>query len=303
MIRNRSLFRRRSVVAGLGCALLAFAAGLPGCVISGNTVRGNAKLTTEHLAAMPVWVETDNGSVRVTGDRSLAEVVIDADIRAQTQERLELVTISSERQPDGALKIWAEWPEGKRLSNEGVSFVIALPEASGVKVRTSNGSIYVGQLGGNADLKTSNGRIEAISQGGAVDAASSNGSIVVKDPGGEVSAKSSNGRVTISGAPAGVTVKTSNGSIESTLAEGCAGPVDLVTSNGRVSLVVGGMFRGELEVSTSNGRIGVPAEGKGGQRVVVSKSKNRASVTFGEATDAAKSRIATSNGSVEVDVR
>ncbi|MGD9690560.1 MAG: DUF4097 domain-containing protein [Phycisphaerales bacterium] len=280
--------------------LLMAAAGQAGCSSAGwSTVKGSQSLERDHLAASPLRAETVNGSITIKGGHGDL-VAISADIRARSAERLQLVELRAERQDDGVLKVWIDWPDGSRLSNEGASLTILLPDVQDLTAKTSNGSIRVESASGDADLTTSNGSITVTNQDGAVRAASSNASITITSPVGEVDLSTSNGRIQVSDAHAGVKARSSNGSITVALEPDAAGPVDLATSNGSVRLTVGAAFAGELGLSTSNGRISLPSSGA----TIVSQSRSRATLRFGAPADAqSDSRVATSNGSITIEYR
>lgn len=233
-------------------------------------------LTAIHEDAAAIKVETANGNIEI-GRVQAASVEITADIRAITQERLDAVVVRTERKDDRSLRIWLEWPGGKRESNEGASLAIRLPNATAIHAESSNGRIRVNGVGSSADLRTANGNVE-------VDAIA-----------GDVKARTSNGRIAVREVKGKADLQTMNGSIDLSLEDTASSPFQVATLNGSVSVDVGAAFRGEISASTSNGSIRIH-DGK-----TESSAKSSLSRVIG--TGGEKSRITTSNGSVSVRVR
>lgn len=236
-------------------------------------------LTAPHVPGSGLNVQTVNGSIAVeaSGAGVPSEVAIEATLRAETAERLRAIVVLADRQADGRLMIDVRWPDGRRGSNEGCSFKVRLPDASGVVLDTSNGSIRAAGLSGTLRVDTSNGSVNVDRHSGDVELSTSNGSIVVTDAAGRVSAD------------------TSNGSVRVTMAETSAGPVDIDTSNGSVELAVGSAFAGSLDVGTSNGRVTVQLPT--GIRSV-NTGKSEAKIEF--QAPGGRSVVDTSNGSVTI---
>jgi len=195
-------------------------------------------LTAAHAAGSAIDVETGNGSIDVRASEPAdgAEVRIEADLAAQTVERLAETRVVAEADADGALRIRTEWPGGRRRQNERCSFRVVTPGAGGVLLVTSNGDLRLAGLSGAADLTTSNGAITVAGHDGPVAAASSNGDVTVR---GVEQAD----------------VSTSNGDVRIALAAGSPGRVNASTSNGGIVLAVADSFRGEVDARTSNGRV------------------------------------------------
>ncbi len=246
-----------------------------GCTNMGaaNSVSSRA-LKIPHQASQALRVSGDNGEISISQSTG-TDVAIDATIKAQTQERADAVQVIGERGATGELHIYAKWPDGKRLPNEGCSFVIAIPDASRLAINTSNGRITVNGLAGEADLRTSNGRI------------------IAQDFAGNVRAESSNGAIELTSV-LGASADTSNGRIEVALKDGATGPVDLESSNGGITLRVASSFAGDVDCKTSNG--GVSCDVANAQTI----SKNRSSATFRIGVGGATSTIRTSNGRIQV---
>ncbi|MBL0927735.1 MAG: hypothetical protein IBJ11_08800 [Phycisphaerales bacterium] len=272
----------------LSLLALAATAALTGCSAGGSW--GLAHFTEMRTVEAPhqpgsgIDVATSNGKVSVER-AAVSAVSIRATIRAESAERAERVKIVAERAggsgaSGGApLTVRAEWPDGRRPS-EGVAFSIDVPDAAGVSVSTSNGSIDVKGLSGRATLSTSNGAVNVWSHRGPVEAASSNGAIAIEQVPGPVKALTSNGRVAVR------------------LDDDGPGPVEVVTSNGRIELTVGPGFAGDVDAGTSNGTIALTPSAPGRKATLGTSAR----VPVGGA-GGPTSILRTSNASVEVVVR
>jgi hypothetical protein len=269
--------------------------GLAGCVVEPLHEQTRA-MSVVHAAGNAIDVRTANGGVTVVRGPG-PDVSIAALLTSPSQERLALARVEAERNQDGALLVFVTWPGGRRQSREGCSLDITVPEATGVRIETSNGSIRVGGLGGPADLTTSNGSVHAVRHDGPVVVRTSNGRIELRDVEGRVDAATSNGTVDAKGIGAGVRARSSNGPIQISLRPDASGPVDADSSNGAVELVVGPAFAGEVNLHTSNGSVSIPSASVA---TVLSQSGTSADVRLG--TGGEPSRLRTSNAGVRLRV-
>lgn len=260
--------------------------------------------TTPHVDDAPLVVTTSNGSIEVIRDASAEAVRVDAVLVGrgptprEAEDRAAMASIALTREPDGTLRVEPVFPEGRR-NGEGASFVVRLPGARGVTLRTGNGGVRAEGLEGPLRVTTSNGRVTVTSHDGDATIESSNGRIEVEDLRGAFRARTSNGRVTAEGVTGPVEVDTSNGSITLALAPEASGPFELETSNGSVRVKVGPAFRGEIGVKTSNGDVDVEDPQRRASRVEV--QRGRGLVSFG-AEGAEASSVKTSNGNVTIEV-
>lgn len=257
-----------------------------------------------HVSGSALHVGTANGSVEVIGDASLTEVAITAEItcsgnsQQEADERLAATVLNIVRDANRTLTIEPVFPDDHRRSGDGASFVIRLPDAHDVDVRTSNGRITVSHVGGELNAATSNGRITVNDHGGPANLETSNGRIIVDGLRGALFADTSNGRVIAKEIGGSVTIDTSNGSIELVLADGSAGPIDIDTSNGSIDIAVGAGFGGRINFDTSNA----------GVRIVDDSNRIlRSHVDHGDGfiefeTPGGLSVVDTSNGSITIRV-
>lgn len=192
-----------------------------------------------------------SGPVTVVGaDR--ADVGIRAEIGATTPERLAQAVIRAEVQPDGSLRVFAEFPEGAK---PGEAFIptVELPRAcAGVRVRTPKGEITLRDAPGDADLESGAGEIRVVSQRGGVVAATQNSRILIERPAGSVEATTANAGIEILDAPSGVLAQTTNAAIRLRLASRRAGtPFSLSAPVGAVLLEIPDTVSGRVAVEPS----------------------------------------------------
>ena len=287
-------FIRASIVA-------AVTFSLGGCVIySGHTATKAVNQTAEHVAGSALYVDTQNGSIEIVADSTVSEVKIDAKIhcgggtQAEADQKLAEAGLSVTREASQVLTIKPVLPADDR-GRHGASFVIHIPDATGVTATTSNGKITVTGLGGELIAHTSNGSVSVTSHNGPVNIDTSNGSVRAQQVAGNLVVDTSNGSVDVSQIKGTVQIDTSNGSIAMKLDPAQTGPIHLDTSNGSISATVGSAFNGVVRLDTSNGGITV-RDNKG---VIKSQTidKSEGMLTLGSGGE--MSIIDTSNGRIE----
>jgi DUF4097 and DUF4098 domain-containing protein YvlB len=273
---SRSTFMGRCALGAVSAALLAT---LSGCVILDEAKFSRTiDVTVPHVTGSAIDVETANGSITVVAGQA-QDVIVTAKLRAVTQERADAATVTTNRDASGKLVVRVVWPE-KRHNNEACSFEITVPDASGVKLDSSNGRIEVAGLSGKADLDTSNGEISVTNHAGPVDAETSNGAIVMKNVGAPVEAETSNGAIRVEFSPTAV------------------GWFELDSSNGDIDVLLSPLFVGQFDADTSNGKFTLSNLTPTSTR---KSSKGHAELTFGQpAAGEKKSTADTSNGSITV---
>ena len=263
-------FARHAAVALVASTTVA---GATGCETTQELYETDRAAVFMSQPGAALEVDTFNGAVRIERGGQ-EQIEISAKIRSTTQERLAATQVSVDYGSDNVVRIGVDWPIGMREKRESCSFVILVPQASGVDVETSNGRIEVMGMAGDAKVRTSNGRIEVKDHDGPVDAKTSNGRITVTDANGLVHARTSNGRITV----------TRPG-----------GPVDVETSNGAITLTVPSDFGGVITCDTSNGSIkgDMPTHA-----TVIKSGKGYMQADLGEGHGA---KLNTSNGSITLN--
>jgi DUF4097 and DUF4098 domain-containing protein YvlB len=201
-------------------------------------------------------IENFNGSVEVTGwDQNTVDV--SGTKYAESQQLLNSMKIEASSSGN-AVRVKTTRPDPHH-GNLGAKYVIRVPRRTELEdVQSSNGSIRVDDIDGNARLATSNGSVHLGRIHGNVDAHSSNGSIEVNDVKGNVNFKTSNGGVHAENVEGSLEANTSNGGIRVHLRYAEAGrPIRLATSNGGIDLQVDSPRQNDVLASTSNGPITV----------------------------------------------
>ena len=201
-------------------------------------------------------VENFNGSVEVIGwDQNTVD--ISGTKYAESQELLNALKIEASS-AGNAVQARTVRPAGEH-GNMGARYTIRVPRRTELEsVASSNGSLRVEDVEGNAHLTTSNGSVHLAKIQGNVDAHSSNGSVEVNDGNGRMSFKTSNGSVHAENVQGAFEAETSNGGVRAHLRDGGAGEaVRLTTSNGPVDLQLDAPRQNEVVARTSNGSVTV----------------------------------------------
>jgi hypothetical protein len=206
-----------------------------------------------------VSVESFNGSIEVTGwDRE--EVEITGTKYASKQAVLDALEVDIVRTGD-SIHVRAVRPSGRR-GNMGVKFVVHAPRTVDLdRLESSNGSVTVRAIDGNARLKTSNGRITVAGLSGDLEATTSNGAVKLEDTEGSAVVKTSNGAINAEHVRGHFSAKSSNGSITAVVGgqDESGRPIELHSSNGGIKLTLEEQPASEVIASTSNASITVYA--------------------------------------------
>jgi DUF4097 and DUF4098 domain-containing protein YvlB len=255
--------------------------------------------TTAHVPESGIFVDTKNGRIEVVADPQRTDVLIEAHVKCkgrnqeEADQRLAATTISITRDVNEQLVVKPVFPDSHR-GGDGASFVIKLPDANGVNLDTSNGSVVATNLAGDLVIDTSNGTIKVTDHDGEAHVDTSNGTVTVTNLSGSLWADTSNGKIALNNVGGPVDADTSNGSIKLVLAGDQSGPIKLDTSNGSITVDVGPAFAGSVRFDTSNGSIHVTDVT--GRITSSSLSRNKGRITVGEGGQA--SILDTSNGSI-----
>jgi DUF4097 and DUF4098 domain-containing protein YvlB len=218
-------------------------------------------------------IDNFNGSVEITGwDQN--SVDISGTKYAESQSLLNAMQIEASSSGN-AVRVKTTRPDPHH-GNMGAKYVIRVPRQTALEdVASSNGSIRVEDIDGNAHLATSNGSVHLTKIHGNVDAHSSNGSIEVNDVKGNVNFRTSNGGVHADNVEGAFEADTSNGGIRAHLHDTESGhPIRLSTSNGGIDLQVDSLRQNDVVASTSNGPITVRVPGDVSARLHASTNSN-----------------------------
>lgn len=198
-------------------------------------------------------VEGFNGSVEITAwDQDAVD--ISGTKSARSDAALANIRIDVDHQPD-AVTIRATRPT-ERNGNYGVQYVIKAPRGTVLdRITTSNGSIRAADFAGPATLHTSNASVHVNGLKGDARIETSNGSLELNDITGMVNGHTSNAAIRGRGFRGELDLTTSNGGVDLTLDSTPTGSIKVHTSNAGITLRVPGSVNARLTASTSNGSI------------------------------------------------
>lgn len=201
-------------------------------------------------------VENFNGSIEIHGGEGDA-VEISGAKYAPTRELLEALKIDIVSSPD-SVRIRTVRPVDRR-GNLGARYVIRVPRRTELdRIETSNGSIRVETIDGDARLKTSNGSVRIDRLKGAAEVQTSNASVELIEHGGAAILRTSNGSIRADGIRGALDATTSNARIEARLVEPEPHkPIKLTTSNGSINLTIDSLKDNEIRAATSNSSVTV----------------------------------------------
>lgn len=201
-------------------------------------------------------LENFNGSVEITGwDQNTVDV--SGTKYAESESLLHSMQIEASSSGN-AVRIKTTRPDPHH-GNMGARYVVKVPRQTELaEISSSNGSLRIESIDGNAHLNTSNGSVHLAKIQGNVEAHSSNGNIEVQDVKGNVNFRTSNGGVHADNVSGAFEAETSNGGIRAHLRDTEPGrPIRLGTSNGSIDLEVESLRQNDVIASTSNGPITV----------------------------------------------
>ena len=201
-------------------------------------------------------LDSFNGSVEITGwDQNTVDIA--GTKYAESQDLLHQTRVEA-TSSGNSVQVKTARPD-PRHGNCGAKYIIKVPRRTLLEdIHSSNGSLRVEDIEGDAHLVTSNGSVHLGRIRGNVEARSSNGSVEVNDVRGNVNFRTSNGGVHGENIEGGLEAETSNGTIRVHLRDAEAGrPIRLSTSNGGIDLQVDSPRQNDVVASTSNGPITV----------------------------------------------
>jgi hypothetical protein len=207
-----------------------------------------------------ITLESFNGSVEILGwDQDLVSVT---GVKYASREEVMMdIRIDALSDPS-SLRIRTVRPVD-RDCNCGARYTIKAPRKVLLeRIETSNGSLRIESIEGDARLETSNGSVKVWNVTGDLAVKTSNGGIEIQKFQGRAVLKTSNASIKADGVQGGFSAETSNGSVTATLGPMDTGrPVVAQTSNASVTLNFDSWRDHGVSVRTSNGSInlGLPA--------------------------------------------
>lgn len=241
--------------------VLPLALLLTGCDIDLDDVHGHREeepfqYTQDFTPGNRLVVDNYNGSIEITGwDQPKIEVA--GTKYASTKERLGEIKIDIQK---GAGTVTVRTvPPITRHGNHGARYIIRVPRKATLElVKSTNGSVRVTDVDGDATTRTTNGTIRIAKVNGQVSASSTNGNVECIDVFGPVAARTTNGRIKLDGVSGGMDASTTNGSINASMTKSIDDrKMRFSTTNGSIDLQLPAGLKNDVRASTTNGSIGV----------------------------------------------
>jgi hypothetical protein len=141
--------------------------------------------------------------------------------------------------------------------NCGVSFTLRVPRKVTLdRIESTNGSVHIESISGDARLRTTNGSIKLFDLTGAVEASTSNGSIDGDRLGGTTVLHTTNGRIHANLLRGAVEATTTNSAIDVSAEEADPRrPIVLSSTNGSITFTLATWKGNEIRATTSNSSI------------------------------------------------
>ncbi|HEV2722138.1 MAG TPA: DUF4097 family beta strand repeat-containing protein [Thermoanaerobaculia bacterium] len=202
-----------------------------------------------------LYLDTDVGKVHVMP--GAGGVVVAVQRHAWSQKALDRVHLTMTQQGNDvhvraevdSMSRWFSW--GNDLD---MTFDVTVPARYNVELKTSGGSVSVGDLQGFVHARTSGGSVHLAHIAGPVDARTSGGDVHLSGAGGNAELHTSGGSLVIGRVGGTLLARTSGGSIT---VEDVHGAIDAETSGGSISASISAQPRGDSRLSTSGGSINV----------------------------------------------
>jgi hypothetical protein len=269
----------------LSCLPVLLAATLSGCDFAGgwgDSQRYKEDFSYEYKLnpGGRVTLENFNGSVEVLGwDQNTVSVT--GTKYASREEVMKDIRIDVLSDPS-SIRIRTVRPLEQNC-NCGARYTLKVPRKVMLdRIDSSNGSLRVESIEGDARLKTSNGSVRVWSVSGDLNVKTSNGAIELQKFDGQAILITSNGSIKAEGVRGGFKAETSNGAINATLAAiGTGQLVAAETSNASVTLNFESWKDHSVRVRTSNGSINLGLPAAVSAQVRASTSRGRISSDFG----------------------
>jgi hypothetical protein len=213
-------------------------------------------------------VATQGGAIRVTPShdgvvRVTAREKIDASSDAAADALLKDLTLTIEQSGNditasaryerqlGGFFRRGPWPPVQ------VAFDVSVPASFAGDLRTSGGSVTVGDLDGALSARTSGGGITLGKMGSTVEARTSGGHVSLVEARGDVVVRTSGGSITVGRVGGSADLSTSGGSIK---IDGVEGKVDAHTSGGSINATIVGPLKQDCALGTSGGSVRVTVD-------------------------------------------
>lgn len=215
----------------------------PGGTFRGSTQGGDIKVTSADIDEVRV---TARQTFHTDSEKEADEMIAEAKFTLVQQGNDVVAEFRVEKKSSG----WSRgnWP---RVS---VDYIVAVPRAYSLDLRTSGGDIDVGNVKGSVKARTSGGDMEFARVEGDIDAHTSGGNVLLRE--GTASAKlgTSGGNIHVERAGGPTQVSTSGGDIR---LESVARLISATTSGGDIYAKVTEPITEDTTLGTSGGTVKV----------------------------------------------
>ena len=208
--------------------------------------------TYEGKADTKINIINKKGAVKVIGwEKDFVDIYAELSTRKEIDEfdKIEISVKEKKKQ------CFIETIEKSKNPKVFVEYVIKVPENMLLSsIQTSNGSIKIENVKGDAELSTSNGSIKVFNTEGNLILRTSNGSITADKISGSINAGTSNGSINVYKIDGTIDASTSNGSIKAEISF-LNDDAEFSTSNGSIKLYLNPELNADILASTSNSGI------------------------------------------------
>lgn len=238
---------------GLGGFLRSLLAGIPWS-------ESAERLDVEHVKPPrhSLKLHNSNGKTRVVGeDRDEIEITACKRARAESHDAAERLLNEIQilqTTANGTLELEVVVPRNwKRHGSANLE--LRVPRALRVEVVASNGKIALEGLRSGVRARSSNGSVDVVDVVGDIEVNTSNAKVECEGTCGRLVARSSNGKIEVDGHRGAIDASTSNGMIQAKVDEVGREGILLATSNGRISLHLPAEVDAEVDLHVDNGVI------------------------------------------------
>ncbi|MES2393657.1 MAG: DUF4097 family beta strand repeat-containing protein [Acidobacteriota bacterium] len=238
----------------LTCALALATAAFTSTTVSAQSSKNDWQKSYNVGSGAALSLEATDAGIQVRACGSCSSISIHA-------HSDDLTRFNLEEHQDGAhvfFSLKEKLHVGFHMNwHNNTQVTVEVPSHLDLDVNTSDGSVAIAGLYGNAHLHSSDGSISVDGYNGALRLSTSDGSIHVHNAAGTIDAGTSDGSAKVDGKFSSVQLKSSDGSLDLTLQPGSnlTAPSNIHTSDGHVTVHVPHDLAASLEVSASDGRI------------------------------------------------
>jgi len=261
---NKNIFQQNKRILEVIFIILCFVINSIGCAPFFDGAEEYIETIQESHEAetiSTVAVRTINGNIDVmTWEKSEIAIEVTKKVKGRTeakaQENAQKVEIEISEE-DGVLNIITHQPRRIKAS---VSYLLSMPAALHLQLKTTNGNVTVLGNHGDKELSTTNGKVKLDSSRGSIHANTTNGSIdaIMLSSGDDNSFSTTNGHIKVEllgGEPMPLSAKTTNGSVHVSIPENFGMRLNAKTTNGRVHSDLPVMVIGEQKKNRLQGDI------------------------------------------------